>query len=376
MQKSMLHKGEEMLFALLRASLHNIAAEELPFKDATPQDWEKCYNTAVKQGVLALAWDGLETLPKELHPQKPLKFRWGISVGKYEEKHRRYCKTAEELQKYYHGHGIDTVQMKGVGLSASYNKPAHREGGDIDIYTFSADENSMSHSQANALADKLMQDQGNDVELHSYKHSNFYFKGIPIENHKCFVNIKVNPTFMKKLNRLLLERLKPRMAALLDGECRIKVPSQEFNTIFISTHALQHYGTGIALHHLYDWATVIKENGLNLPKEITETYYLSGVAALTHLANRHLGTKIGLDNFPCNYLPLADEILEEMLHPEFSVTVPYTNPIKIFAYKTRRFISYNRKMKMVFGASLPKQIWGSILSHIKNPATIFDRGEK
>ena len=83
--------------------------------------------------------------------------------------------------------------MKGVGLSTYYPIPSHREGGDIDIYTFSADKNRMTDEQANRLADELMERQGIPIEMHSYKHSNFYYKGIPVENHKVFLNVEHYP---------------------------------------------------------------------------------------------------------------------------------------------------------------------------------------
>ena len=65
--------------------------------------------------------------------------------------------TVQELQQFYRGHGIASVQMKGVGFSAGYNMPHHREVGDIDIFNYSADTSVMNHKEANTLADKLME---------------------------------------------------------------------------------------------------------------------------------------------------------------------------------------------------------------------------
>lgn len=372
-----MHKSEEMLFALLRASLHNEEAELEPFKKADDIDWNLCYDTAVKQGVLALAWDGLESLPKELHPQKGLKFQWGISVEKYEAKHRRYCKTAEELQHFYAQHGIVAVQMKGVGLSASYNRPAHREGGDIDIYTYSADKKAMTHREANSFANELMRGQGIEVDTsHSEKHSNFYYKGIPVENHQWFVNIEVNPKFLSKLNGILIDILNPQKVKLLDGECEILVPSTQFNTVFLAYHTFQHFGSGIALHHLYDWANLIKQNGLHLPDSITEKSFLRAVAAITHLSNILLGTDVNLECYPEGYEELADLMLKEMLYPKFSGKVPYSNPFMIVWYKYRR-VSYTNSLKSRTLEATPLyMLYRSVLWHLRYPATILTRGEK
>lgn len=76
-----------------------------------------------------------------------------------------------------------------MGLSTYYPIPSHREGGDIDIFTYSADHSRKSDAEANRLADRLMEEKGIEVDFeHSEKHSMFYYKGIPIENHKTFIN--------------------------------------------------------------------------------------------------------------------------------------------------------------------------------------------
>ena len=372
----MLQNAVVMLFELLKGSLHNNVPSGEYFMQANHQDWQQCYDIASKQGVLALAWDGVELLPQQLQPPKQLKFRWAISVEKYEARHRKYCKTVQDLQSFYKENGIVAVQMKGVGFSHGYNKPHHREGGDIDIFTYSADTTKMSHREANYLADKLMEQQGIEVDNHSYKHSNFIFKGIPVENHKMFVNVKIKPKFFSPLNSLLEKLLNPTMVQLYNGEYNILVPSPQFNTLFISCHAFQHYGSGIALHHLYDWAALLKNYGLDIPDEITNTNFLRGVAAFTHLSNKYLGTEIDLTGFPDGYKEMSDEMLKEMLHPIYSKRVPYSNKIQILAYKTRKVLRSAKLASDVFGVSFFGRLGESLLFHIKKPSTIFERGDK
>lgn len=366
-----------MLFALLKSSLLSVQPERELFEGAGEQDWKMCFNMASRQGVLALAWEGVLQLEQRLHPPKGLKFQWGISVEKYEQKHRRYCEVAQELQQFYARNGIVAVQMKGVGLSATYNKPAHREGGDIDIYTYSADVNVMSHREANLLADELMCKKGIEVDYsHSEKHSNFYFKGIPIENHQWFVNIELNPKFLNKLNGLLINLLNPQRVSLLEGECSILTPSPQFNMVFLAYHTFQHFGSGIALHHLYDWANLINKYGLALPDSITETSFLRATAALTHLSNTYLGTNINLQGFPQGYEELADQMLQEMLYPKYKSQVPYKNPLMIVWYKFIRVLYSNSLRAKTLQASPLYLLLHSIIWHLRYPATILNRGEK
>ena len=370
----MLNKSERMLFALLRASLHNSAAETVLFENVSKEDWGSCYKLATVQGVLALAWEGVLSLPVGLHPYKQLKFQWAMSVDKYEAKHKKYCSVAHELQQFYREHGIVAVQMKGVGFSSYYNCPSHREGGDIDIYTYSANAAKMSNKEANELADSLMGQQDIDVDIHTYKHSNFDYKGIPIENHRCFVDLHTNPKFLGKLNEILDRLLNPEEVNLY-GEYKIIIPSKEFNTIFIPCHAFQHYGSGIALHHLYDWATILYKYGLNLPKEITEEYFLRAIAAFTHLSNKFLGTNIDVSTFPSGYEKLADEMLMEMLYPKFPKVLPKMNPVSIIYTKARRLFANARYSKKVLGSRITRTILNSFMTHISNPKNILNRGE-
>lgn len=71
-------------------------------------------------------------------------------------------------------------------------------------------------AEANALADKLMEQQGIEVDMHSYKHSNFYYKGIPFENHKSFLNVEEIQEAIVA-DEILHRELNPRTVALKEG---------------------------------------------------------------------------------------------------------------------------------------------------------------
>ena len=363
-----LNTSERMLFALLRASLHQKDAEQAFFQQVSEEDWRRCYRLAAKQGVMALAWDGVTTLPAEQQPPRALKLTGGMAVQDYEAKYGRYWRAIQELSAFYAGHGIVTVQMKGVGLSSYYPVPAHREGGDIDIFTFSADTSKMTDAEANRLADELMIQQGIEVEMHSYKHSNFYYKGIPIENHKFFLNVEHYPVAVQ-VDALLQGRLQPKPTELLEGACRILTPSPAFNTLFLAFHASQHYGSGLALHHLCDWAMLINRYGLQLPGELTDGHFLEAIAALTQLCNRHLGTSVDIKGGEL----LADEMLEEILHPRYDYKggIAVKGKWNVLMYKTRRFLYRSQITNRILYVPLWKRIWMSVVAHVRHPETIF-----
>lgn len=368
--KFKLKTHERMLFALLRAALHNREIDEIEhFRTISMDDWQLCYELAARQGVLALVWDKVLSLPEEMRPERLLRLKWGMSIAGIEAKYKRYCKTVAELSDFYAEHDITTMQMKGVGLSTYYPVPSHREGGDIDIFTYSACQEKMTDKEANLLADTLMTEQGIKVDMHSPKHSNFYYKGIPVENHKTFLNVERYKVAVQ-VESMLKKNMNPQFTELLDGQYTILTPSPAFNTLFLAFHAAQHYGNGLAIHHLCDWAMLITRYGLQLPTELSDKRFLKGIAAFTQLCNSLLGTSTPV----LGGEKLAYEMLEEILYPKYnSKFVPVTGKMNVLIYKLKRFLYVAKLNNAVLYTPLWKRIWKSVVFHIYRPETIFQR---
>lgn len=325
---------EEMLFALLRASLHRKETETDFFKDVLADDWKECYLLACRQGVMALAWDGVMKLPVGMMPPKALKITWGMAVDACEKQYERYCRTVDELTKFYMSKGIVAVLLKGVGFSTCYPYPSHREGGDIDIYTYSHNKNEMTDSEANRLADKLMEEQGIEVNMNSPKHSNFYYKGIPVENHKTFLDIGWYRV-AGQTDMLLRKMMEPQFTYLMGGKYKCLTPPDKFNALFLPFHAAMHYGSGLALHHLCDWVMILSLSGGTFPEEVADWKFRKAVNAFTCLCNRYLGTSGTANQEVENF---AEEILEEILHPKFVKDyIPVKGKWNVLKYKLRRF---------------------------------------
>lgn len=359
------NRTEKILTTLLKMALHDKPSDDISWDTVSEMEWKACYDLAVKHGVMAIAFDGLMMLAPAHQPSRPLKLSWALAVRKYEERYERYCQTASELSSYYSDNGISMVQMKGVGLSSYYPVPAHREGGDIDIYTYSSDRSKLSDSEANQLADKLMEDQGIIVRKEHSKHSNFFYRNISIENHKTFINVG-DISIAGSMNEVLHELLKPRKISLCDGRYTIAVPSPEFNALFLAFHAGQHFCSGLRLHHIFDYACMLKNYGLPLSDKVTDRKLLRFIYALTSICNELLGTDMTV---PDNE-KMVNHVYQQIMHPRFSDNAP-KNKIGIFIYKTAKLLYIHKQKSMIFRRSLFREIKHSIIFHIKNPETIF-----
>lgn len=352
-----LKKTEEMLLALLHASLQGQVPETNAFDNAGPDDWKACCDLAIKQGVMALAWDGVAKLPKQQMPPRDLKIAWALAVERYEKKYAYYCQVVAQLSAFYQEYGIRMVQLKGVGLSTYYPNPVHREGGDIDIFTCSADLKKLTDKEAHDLADKLMMEQGIEIDYtHSKKHSEFYYQGIPIENHITLLDVELCP-LVRQAEGILRKCMRPHLVTLPTGN-DIYVPSVEFNTLFVAFHTAQHYGQGLALHHLYDWACIIKQYGVNLPEGITDRHFLQGIDAMNYLCNRYLGTSVEVSGKE----KVAAEMLAEIFDPFMERKVPESGFWKRMNFKGRRFVHMTRVHNTFFYTPLWRKrgLWHKI----------------
>ncbi len=357
---------ESMLFALLKSALNDIEINQLLFTNATDGDWRACYALATKQGVGAIAWDGVRKLPAELQPERTLRITWAINTERQEQRYEKHCEVLNELQAFYAEHKIGIVQMKGVGFGTYYPINSHREGGDIDIYTYSLDTNCLTHKEANGLADRLMSDMGIHISSDkTEKHSEFHYKGVMIENHKTFINVEIFRA-AKFVEELLHKNLNPQITELCGGKYKVLTPSPEFNTLFLSFHAAQHFGTGLALHHLCDWFCLLKRCGLKLPDNVNDQYR-EFVHALTHLCNELLGSEVAVNADT----KIADTIINEILHPQYGSALPETGRLGVLKYKAKRFLHKSRLLKIALGHSMLQAVCHSVVSHIKRPYTIF-----
>ena len=351
---------EEMLLAMLRGALHQRDVETPYFLHATEEDWVRCFRLAVRQGVSALAWEGIERLPPENRPPLDVKLSWALSEKKQQKTYRKHCQTVYELTELYAQHGIITMVLKGVGLSRLYPVPAHREGGDIDIYTYSADKACMTDEEANHLADELMEKEGAYMDEWSYKkHSKFCYKGITFENHRMFLHEAECKT-IAKAEEWLKKHMATQGVELLGGEVRIVVPDDAFESVFVALHAAQHYGMGLLLKHLCDWFVMVQQHGVNFPPELDDLYSKRVVNTLTQLCNKYLGLDIPLKGEE----DMADEMMSDILHPPYSTNMLADNSQGTRWLQLKNRIHVFKLKRRLLGVSLGGKLRGLLVRKI------------
>ncbi|MEA5006164.1 MAG: nucleotidyltransferase family protein [Rikenellaceae bacterium] len=218
---------------------------------------ETLFNLALSQGVMALTLDGLKLDLKSL--DKELWLRWNMSVKKVENRRARQCAVLRELVTLFRSHGIELMVLKGIGASMLYPRPDHRECGDIDIYLMG------DYERGNDIIKAL----GIEVDTKSCKHSNFFFKGVPIENHKTFLNVN-GSSIDRNLDRELCRILKEQGTdTIMLEDIPVRIPTPDFQAIFLTRHAIVHFlGLGLVCRYICDLALFFSSMGerINAPR--------------------------------------------------------------------------------------------------------------
>ena len=125
----------DILFRLVRIAIGTEEATA-PF-DVKGVEWAKVYALARKQGVLALAFDGLMQIfevDREFAKSFPLpqKLQWINAVFRIEQRYNVSREVCADLADKWAEQGVKTLCLKGMAFSTYYPEPSHRECGDFD----------------------------------------------------------------------------------------------------------------------------------------------------------------------------------------------------------------------------------------------------
>ena len=359
----------QRLLSLINSALWNKQIDENLFAGMNESLWEDLYLFAIQQGVMAIAFDGMMRLPSDLKPSLKLRMTWGLNTERIEKKHAHISTVATELNTMLRKEKINMLIFKGLSLSSYYPLPSRREFGDIDIYLFGKQEE----------GERLMIEAGaKRKEAPSYKHSNVFYKGIMIENHACFLNVRESRESLN-LERKLLEILK-QDTCLKDTENEILYPPPLFTAIHFMAHAAKHFLVdAMPLRAYCDWAIFLQAHAKDVDTEkwkpaLREAGLLRLSEAITGLTFRWLELP-SLVSFPVEKHPDLEEcIIQEM----FELLTPSSQKLtawQTFLFKCKRFSRRYRRYAIFYdGNSLMYYVscfFHSVLYHIRYPQTIF-----
>lgn len=354
-------KAEEALLKLIRLGLghyNNLQAEKM--------DWSAIKVLADKQGLTAMALDGIERLSDELRPPKVLLLNWiGEVMQNYEARYTEYEKAISSLAGFYNRHGYKMMVLKGYACSLDWPKPIHRPCGDIDIWQFG------EQKKADGL---LTSEKGIKVDNSHHHHTVFTWGDFMVENHYDFINVHHHKSNVE-LDRMLKELAADDSNVVeVQGE-KVIVPSADFNAFFLLRHAMNHFSSSeITIRQLLDWAFFVKNHTDEIDWELLDKEIEQfGMRDLYNVFNAICVGDLGFDVklFPkVQFDPtLKDRVLKEIISPEVSGVEP-SRLIKRIVFKYHRWKANGWKHELCFKESMWSAFWSGVWSHILKPKSI------
>ena len=362
---STLSNPYQALFILLKASIWDKDPEEKSFPNLSDSEWTEVYQLSVKQGVMAVVFDAMVRLPETLQPPRLLKINWGLSVESIEHRYERQVAVANELSELFWKNGIQMMVFKGLSLARHYPIPQHREFGDIDIYLFGKQKE----------GDQIMLQQGAIEEFNvAEKHSAFFYKKVPIENHKYFLGPRYYSK-MRFLNQCLLERLEENKVSTEGSEKGIVFPPTDFQTPYIMCHLIRHFTHSVSLRLLCDWALFLKAH----LGRIDFDYYQKTLTKGGQIKTADAFTALAIDwlELPKDCAPLTkrnpkleEKIAQDILYP-LTLSSKDRSAQKVFIYKCKLIKARYWKYRLIYSDWWGRYIWDTILQYICRPQNIF-----
>ena len=316
-----LTRSEIVLLQLVAKAINKDYALALDhFKDV---DWEDVLKLSVRQSVVGVAYDAMESLPTELRPERQTLLRWIGYVARMEGAYEQYRETIFSLADFYAENGYKMMLLKGYGLSSYYPVPERRPTGDIDIF-LGREGATPPFGQKDVWkkADRVLQDKlGIKVDNTHHHHSVFMYKRYSVENHFDFINAYDHKSSRK------FEKLFKQMAAEgynVHSECpNLYLPNDDFNALFLLKHCSGHFAsTEINLRQVLDWLLFIRTHHDTLDWE--RLYASLQEFGLTRFAN--ILSAIGVNYLgmsPKEFYALDEDdvlilrVLKDILSPEF-----------------------------------------------------------
>lgn len=259
--------NKDINWAILRMGLWQ-KYEEI---NANAIDWNQLLAWAKKQTLIGILFDGIMMLPAEQRPDKSTMLKLTMWMAKNRQTHARLNHQASKMMRILAEHDIPSLLLKGQGIAQEYLSPESRQCGDIDLYV---------GPEYYKKACDLVMGMEIDTPHEGIKHKEFVWEGVEIELHHKAVDLPSEKA-ERYFEEWASEMLKHDTCVFIpQGETSpIKLPSVQYNSIYIFIHLLHHQLTsGVGLRQICDWMMVL-HNGYG----VIDTDLLKKQLKMSHL---------------------------------------------------------------------------------------------
>lgn len=234
-----------LLFELLQIALgYKTEFSHLP----SEREWRELYMLAKRQALLGIAFAGIEHLPKEQRPPKPLLIQWILAAEHIRSRNIELNDKTVAISNKFRADGFRNIILKGQGIAKYYGELAcYRTSGDVDIWLEGKRKDIIAYARRHDPDCKVV-----------YHHVDFpKIDGVDVEVH--FTPSWMNSYFTNGVLQRYFNQNRDMLFAQCDNNLdEIPAPTLTFNRVYILVHIYRHlFHEGIGLRQLMDYYFVL-----------------------------------------------------------------------------------------------------------------------
>ena len=246
---------EAGLFRFLRFSL-GLEGEVKDLLDGRQGcfDWDACYQFAKRQTLVGVLFDGIQRLPKELAPARPLLLRWLSDSESIRRRNMRMDRASAYIYNKVCAVGFRCCILKGQGNALLYPHPSSRVPGDVDVWVM-ANREELRH-----IALSLTEGDGSSLQ-ESLNHIGLTVHGVSVELHStpALLNSPLHNSRLQKWLKRNADLQCSNRISLPNNAGEVAVPTLSFNVIYQLCHLFHHcFYEGVGLRQIVDYYLVLK----------------------------------------------------------------------------------------------------------------------
>lgn len=392
---------QKIFLQLVRLGIGQELVSSFKFQSpVSAMDWEEVVFLAERHGLSAVLTDGIECLPKEVHPPKLAMLQLiGTVLQNYEARYKAYESAVGSLAAFYNRNGFKMMVLKGYACALDWPKPKHRPCGDIDIWLFGAQKEAdevLSHTEFTESTDNSSVPNPSKkpnytkiaIDNSHHHHTVFNWKGFMVENHYDFINVHAHSSSAR------LERIFKKLGALnvrceelyvkregCKNECievdgaKVYLPSPNLHALFLIRHSISHFAsTEMNLRQILDWAFFVEKHGREIDwewliKTLEEFHMKEFFNCLNAICVERIGFEPSI--FPKYDIgkEIAERILNDTLFPEFSEQEPKGFFPRVW-FKFRRWKAQGWKRRLCYKENALASFFSGVWAHVLKPSSI------
>lgn len=226
-----MNREQDVLFSLLRASIHGITPK---LGNVSRQEWIAVYQLAEANAVVALTFEGVSSLLQQEMLPRDILLKW-LALSEQKKAHNRLCLSVlGEVVKLLDANDIPYAVLKGLGVAKNYPDFVLRDGGDIDLLIPTGD----------ARVDDLLIGMGGVVVSKPGERLGLMYRGVYLQIHHTATHTKKRNNYLKSI--FAVEKVD------IDG-LEVYIPSPQYMITHLLAHIDVHFVfEGIGLRHITD----------------------------------------------------------------------------------------------------------------------------